>query len=329
MNNILEKLTSGITLSRIEAKEILMDITDEKFPQVQVASFMTIFMMRPITADELNGFREALLEKAVKIDLGTVNAIDLCGTGGDGKNTFNISTIASLVVAAAGYKVIKHGNYGISSSCGSSDILDACGYPLTSDESTLRKQLEESNFCYLHAPLFHPSLKSVAPIRKDLALKSFFNMLGPLVNPAQPKFQVTGVYSMRVAELYHPILSEIRDTFTIIHSTDGYDEISLTADFHAIERLEAEEISPESIGFTRLNPADLAGGETIDEAKEIFLSILAGKGTDAQNSAVIVNAATAINTIEGLNDFQSALAKAKATLLSGKALDVLNKVTAL
>ena len=321
-------MTKGAILTKEEAKEALIGITEEKYPTAQVTAFLTVYMMRSITAQELDGFREALLEKAVKIDLGTVNAVDLCGTGGDGKDTFNISTIASLVVASAGYKVIKHGNVGVSSSCGSSDVLSACGYTLTADEAILKTQLEESNFCYIHAPLFHPSLKTVGPIRKDLGLKTFFNMIGPLVNPVQPKFQLVGTYDMNVAELYYPILKEHRDTFTIVHSTDGYDEISLTADFHAITRHEAEEISPESLGFSRINPADLTGGNSIDSAKEIFLPVLSGKGTEAQNSAVIMNAATAINTMEGQNDFAGAVEKAKEALLSGKGLEVLNKVIA-
>lgn len=276
--------------------------------------------MRPITAQELNGFREALLEKAVKVDLGTTDALDLCGTGGDGKDTFNISTLASLVCAGAGYTVIKHGNYSVSSSCGSSNVLEACGYTLTNDERILREQLVNGNFCYLHAPLFHPAMKAVGPIRKQLGMKTFFNILGPLLNPVQPNFQITGVYDLTVGDLYNEILSECRTGYRVVHSVDGYDEISLTDDYYEYTNGKRSTVSPELFGVNKVKPEELYGGEGVEEASKIFMNILEGNGTDAQNNVVLVNATSAIMTMSPGLSPKEAFAGAQASLFNGEAL---------
>ncbi len=327
MKEILQRLIEGEKLSTQESKEVLGNITDNKYNEYEITAFLTIYMMRPITPKELNGFREALVERAVKVNLDPKGAIDLCGTGGDGKDTFNISTLAALITAGAGYRVIKHGNYGVSSSCGSSNVLEACGYTLTNDEKVLQKQLEVGNFCYLHAPLFHPSMKAVAPIRRGLGMKTFFNLLGPLVNPIQPEFQIAGVFDTEVAELYQAILTPIRKNFAVLHSCDGYDEISLTDNFYRYNQLGEEVINPESLGFSKVKPEELFGGESVEDSKKIFMTILEGEGTEAQNSAVLVNAAAAIHTIKGAEtSFADALEEAKESLFGKSALNVLKTV---
>jgi len=326
MKKILDKLIAGGILSRSEAYEALTGIALGKYPAAQVASFLTIFEMRRITADELKAFRSAFLDLGKKPNLGTQNAIDSCGTGGDRKNTFNISTLSSFIVAGAGYPVIKHGSVSASGSFGSSDIMTAVGYKLTDDENILKRQLEETNFCYLHSPYYYGFMKNVAPIRKDLGIQNFFNIIGPLTNPVQPKFQLVGVYSLTVAELYHQILSEERDDFTIVYSSDVFDEISLTADFHAITRREADLIEPESIGFNRISPKRLLCAQTSEEKVKQFVDILENKGTPEQTDVVIVNAAAAINTINGQNDFHKAIDEAREALVSGKAREVLQKL---
>jgi len=315
MKKILDKLIAGGILSRSEAYDALTGIALGKYPAAQVASFLTIFEMRRITADELKAFRCAFLDLGKKPNLGTQNAIDSCGTGGDRKNTFNISTLSSFLVAGAGYPVIKHGSVSASGSFGSSDIMTA-----------VKRQLEETNFCYLHSPFYYGFMKNVAPIRKDLGIQNFFNIIGPLTNPVQPKFQLVGVYSLTVAELYHQILSEERDNFTIVYSSDVFDEISLTADFHAITRDEADLIEPESIGFNRISPKRLLCAQTPEEKVKQFVDILENKGTPEQTNVVIVNAAAAINTISGQNDFNKAVEEAREALVSGKAREVLQKL---
>lgn len=326
MKKILERLINGEILSKDEAKEILHNITEEKYNNSQVTAFLTVFMMRDITANELDGFREALLEKSIKIDLGTTDAIDLCGTGGDGKDTFNISTLTALVVAGAGYPVIKHGNYSSSSSCGSSNVLEACGYTLTNDEKILKKQLNQGNFCYLHAPLFHPSMKSVGPIRKELGVKTFFNIIGPLVNPVQPAYQLTGVYNLKVGKLYRDILSKHREGFKIVHSIDGYDEISLTDSFIEYDKNGESKLSPSDFKLNSVKPKELASGSSVEEATKIFMSILEGKGTEAQNSVILANATEAIRTMSPNLSISEAMAGAKASLFNGEALRALKAV---
>ncbi|MDR0303414.1 MAG: anthranilate phosphoribosyltransferase [Chitinispirillales bacterium] len=326
MKKILDKLIAGGILSGSEAHDSMIGMALGKYPAVQVAAFLTIFEMRRITTDELKAFRNAFLELGKKPNLGTLNAIDSCGTGGDRKNTFNISTLSSLIVAGAGYPVIKHGAGSASGSFGSSDIMTAVGYKLTDNEDILKRQLEETNFCYLHSPFYYGFMKNISPIRKDLGIQNFFNIIGPIVNPVQPKFQLVGVYSLTVAELYHQILSEERDNFTIVHSSDVFDEISLTADFHAITRSEADLIEPESIGFNRISPKRLLCAQTPEEKAKQFIDILENKGTSEQTDVVVVNAAAAINTINGQNNFHKAVEEARQALVSGKARAVLEKL---
>ncbi len=326
MKEILTRLTNGEKLSREEAKATLFKITEGIYSDIEISSFLTVYMMRDITAEELGGFRDALLEKAVKPNLDGSNAIDLCGTGGDGKDTFNISTLTSFVVAGAGYKVIKHGNASVSSACGSSDVLAAVGYKLTNDEDILQRQLDAANFCYLHAPLFHPAMASVGPVRKTLKLKTFFNMIGPLVNPVQPAYQMVGVFSPFVGELYKDILRECREGYGIVYSDDGYDEISLTDSYNIVNDKSNQEFGASFGEVTKTKPEELFGGAGIEDAKKILLDILSGKGTRAQSEVVIINAAHAIQIINSELSFIEAFEQAENSLLEGKALDVLNRV---
>ena len=328
MKAILNKLFEQQRLTKQEAKEVLIQIANEKYNASQMASFLTVFMMRPISVNELAGFREALLELAVKIDLSEFNTIDLCGTGGDGKNTFNISTLTSFVVAGTGAKVAKHGNYGVSSVSGSSNMLEYLGYKFTNDEAILKSQIEKANICFLHAPLFHPAMKAVGPVRKELGLKTFFNMLGPLVNPSNPQNQLVGVFNLEVARIYNYLLQETSKNYGIIYSLDGYDEISLTSPFKLFTKENEQLITPEELGLRNLNQSELFGGDSVAESAKIFISILDGKGTEAQNNAVLENAAFALKIIDKNKSFDAAFDEAKSSLLSLKAKECLQKIVA-
>jgi len=326
IKDTLKKLFEYKKLTRSEAEEMLVNIASEKYNGSHIVAFLSVYMMRPISVQELSGFRDALLKLCRKIDLSEFNGIDIVGTGGDGKNTFNISTLASFLVAGAGFKVTKHGNYGVSSSCGSSNVMEYLGYRFVSDENILRRQVDKAGICFLHAPLFHPAMKAVAPYRKELGLKTFFNMLGPLVNPSFPKNQLLGVYNLELARLYQYLYQDTDKNYVIIHSTDGYDEISLTSNFKAITNFGEQLISPEQIGFDRIKQQDIFGGDTIPQAAKIFVDILNGEGTAAQNAVVMANAALAIQCVDNSKSIDTCIALANDSLNSGKAKQVLNKL---
>jgi anthranilate phosphoribosyltransferase len=329
MKALLNKLYNHERLSRSEAKQILKDIAAEKYNDAHLASFMTVFMMRSITADELSGFRDALKELAVKVDLSAYNAIDIVGTGGDGKDTFNISTLTSFIVAGTGQKVAKHGNYSVSSQSGSSDMLESFGYHFTNDETILRAHLEQANICFLHAPKFHPAMKAVGPTRKALALKTFFNMLGPLVNPSSPKNQMLGTFNLEIARLYHYILQDEDVNYGIIHGLDGYDEISLTSGFKLFTKNGEQIINPEDLGQKRIQQSALFGGNSVTDAAKIFKSILEGNGTKAQNNVVLTNAAYALKIVDETKSFEDAFSEAKESLFGLKAKQKLEKLVRL
>jgi len=289
-----------------------------------MAAFMTAYCMRSITVDELEGFRDAMLELCLPIDLQTSELIDLCGTGGDGKDTFNISTLASFVVAGAGYKVAKHGNYGVSSGCGSSNVMEYLGYQFTNDADKLKRGIDKANICFLHAPLFHPAMKTVAPIRRELGVKTFFNMLGPLVNPAKPENQLVGVFNLELARVYAYLYQKSATKYTIVNALEGYDEVSLTCDFKTFSA-EGEKInSVEALGFEKLHPSEITGGDTVSASAAIFSSVLNGDGTNAQNNVVLSNAALAIRTINPEKTFADCFYEAEEALLSKKALNSFN-----
>ncbi|MFL1895919.1 anthranilate phosphoribosyltransferase [Aquimarina sp. 2-A2] len=325
MKDLLNRLINHETISKDEAKQVLVNISNGAYNQSQIASFLTVYMMRSITVHELEGFRDALLELCVAIDLSDYNAIDLCGTGGDGKDTFNISTLSSFITAGAGIHVTKHGNYGVSSTCGSSNVMEHLGIKFSNDKDFLTRSIAETGICVLHAPLFHPAMKNVAPIRRELAVKTFFNMLGPMVNPAFPKNQIVGVFNLELARMYGYLYQNTDKNYTIVHALDGYDEISLTGDTKIISNHSEGMLRPQDFGITALSQEEISGGNSIQDAATIFMNVLSGKGTQAQNNVVCANAGMAIATVENLTPLQG-FEKAKESLLSGKGLEVLKKV---
>lgn len=320
MKQILNHLFENKTLTREQAKDILTLISQGLYNNSQMAAFMTAYCMRNITVAELEGFRDAMLELCLPVNLGTNELIDLCGTGGDGKDTFNISTLASFVVAGAGYKVAKHGNYGVSSGCGSSNVMEYLGYKFTNDIGELKENLATANICFLHAPLFHPAMKTVAPIRRELGVKTFFNMLGPMVNPARPNNQLVGVYNLELARMYAYLYQRSDKKYTILNALEGYDEISLTCDFKTFTPAGEKVNTLKSIGFDRVDPSAIAGGRTVSESAGIFMQVLSGNATTAQSSVVLANAAVAINTIHPDKTFADCFYEAEESLLSKRAL---------
>jgi len=304
----------------------LINIARESYNQSEVVAFLTVFMMRQVTVEELSGFRDALLELCLRVDLSEFNTIDVCGTGGDGKDTFNISTLASFVVAGAGAKVAKHGNYGVSSSCGSSNVMEYLGYQFTKDVDLLRRQLDQAGICFFHAPLFHPAMKAVGSIRRELGLKTFFNMLGPMVNPSFPQNQLVGVFSLVLARLYNYIYQQTDKNYTIIHSLDGYDEVSLTGNFKAISNGGEQLYGPGDLNLKMVQPKQICGGDTVEASAKIFKTVLNGEGTEAQNSVVIANAAMALKCYHPQWNLEQSLEAAKDSLLSGRAGQVLVKL---
>jgi anthranilate phosphoribosyltransferase len=315
----LYRLFEHQSLDREEARQVLVKLSRGEYNDSQIAAFITVFLMRSITIDELAGFRDALLEMRTPVDPGDRGAVDIVGTGGDNKNTFNISTAACFVVAGAGYPVVKHGNYGSTSVSGASNVMEHHGVRFTADADRLSRSLDACGVAYLHAPLFSPALKAVAPGRTALGVRNVFNMLGPLVNPTLPRRQMLGVYRLRLARLYTYLYQEGRCDFTVVHSLDGYDEISLTSDFKCLDRGGERIHTPESLGFARARESDLHGGATIGEAAAIFDRVLAGTGTPAQTGAVTANAAFAIRMFEPEESLEACVARAREAIDSGAA----------
>ncbi len=329
MKEILKYLFEHKTLSRDKAKEILVNISKGIYSDAEIASFVTVYLMRSITIPELLGFRDALIELCVPINLKPFSVIDIVGTGGDGKNTFNISTLSCFIVAGTGQKVAKHGNYGASSISGASNVMEAHGYKFSSDNKKLLNEVDKANICFMHAPLFHPALKVVGPIRKNLGVRTFFNMLGPMVNPALPDVQVVGVYNLEMARIYSYLLQQSNAKFTIVHSLDGYDEISLTGETKIITNDGEKICSAESLGKRMVSPEDIYGGNTTGEAAKIFLKILKGEGSWAQNAVVIANAAIALSSTGKYPDYEHCYELAVESLESGKAYQSFEKLISL
>lgn len=326
MKKILQLLFEHKTLSKEQAKEVLINIGKGVYNEHEITAFMTVYLMRSITIEELQGFREALLELCVPVDLNGYAVLDIVGTGGDGKNTFNISTLACFVVAGAGQKVAKHGNYGASTISGASNVMEQLGYKFSNDNSKLKREVEEAGICFMHAPLFHPALKTVGPIRRNLGMRTFYNMLGPMVNPAKPAYQLVGVYSLEMARVYNYLLQQSTQAFTIIHSLDGYDEISLTNDTKVITNKGEYIMTPEQLGKRLVQPNDILGGNSIEEAAKIFAKILGGEGTWAQNAVVLANAAMGLYCTGNYKEYDDAYNAAVESLDSGKANEVLKKL---
>lgn len=318
MKAILNRLINHESISSLEAKDVLVKISEGQYNQSQIASFLTIYMMRSITLEELQGFRDALLELCIPVDLKDFNAIDLCGTGGDGKDTFNISTLASFITAGAGVKVAKHGNYGVSSASGSSNVMEALGVKFTNDVDRLKRCTDEAGICVMHAPLFHPAMKNVAPIRRELGVKTFFNMLGPMVNPAFPKNQMVGVFNLELQRIYGYLYQNTNKNYSIIHALDGYDEISLTGQTKIISNRSESMLSPTDLGVYQIEASEIFGGATVQEAAKIFKQIINGDGTEAQKNVVCANAGLAIATVNQISH-QEGFQLAKESLNNGNA----------
>jgi len=325
MKHILNRLINHETLTKEEAKNVLVNISNGNYNSSQIASFLTVYMMRSVTISELAGFREALLDLCVRVDLSAYNTIDLCGTGGDGKDTFNISTLASFVAAGAGIKVAKHGNYGVSSISGSSNVMEKLGIKFSNENDFLEKSMDKAGIAILHAPLFHPAMKNVGPIRKELAVKTFFNMLGPMVNPSFPQNQLVGVFNLELARMYAYLYQDTNTNFTILHSLDGYDEVSLTCPTKIITPKMEGILNPENFGVTLLLQSEIEGGTTIEESAQLFMNIISGQGTAAQNNVVCANASMAIATVNGCSPLEG-FELAKESLLAGKGLKALHIV---
>lgn len=329
MKQMIEELLSGKRLSRNEARELLIKLlSDGGAAPVQVAAILTIFRQRGVELDELCGFHDAMMSLATSADLGTREAVDLCGTGGDGKRSFNVSTVAAFVVAASGGKVIKHGNYAASSLCGSSNVLEALGIKLTADQDLLRRQLETTGVCFLHAPLFHPALKGIAPIRKKLGFRTVFNLLGPLANPARPLRQLCGVSSVEIARLYLYFAQREERSMMIVHSLDGFDEVSLTAEFLALSPTASKTMQPEEFGLPRLNEQDLSGADNAAEGAKICRAILFNEATPAQRAVVEINSAFALRELRRERSLSDCLAAAREAIESGRARQTFERLLA-
>jgi anthranilate phosphoribosyltransferase len=319
MREILNHLFEHKTLDRVEAEKVLTNISRGIYSAPEIAAFLTVYLMRSITVEELTGFRDALLNLCIRIDLSEFDAMDVCGTGGDGKDTFNVSTLATFVLAGAGIRIAKHGNYGVSSTCGSSNILEHFGYKFSTDTGKLKNEISKSGVCFLHAPLFNPAMKNVVPVRRALKIKTFFNMLGPMVNPSFPGKQLIGVYSLELARLYNYLYQQSSVGYMIIFSLDGYDEVSLTSDFKYILNGVEQIVSPEKLNYKRTLPSELTGGKSVPEAADIFIRILKGEGTEAQNNVVTANTQMAMKCYWPSKSFEECRELATESLLSKKA----------
>ncbi|MBG8554899.1 anthranilate phosphoribosyltransferase [Hymenobacter guriensis] len=326
MKHLLNQLFEQQLLTHAEAREAMLRIGQGEANASEMAAFMTVYRMRPISVPELAGFREALLSLSRDPELGTRDTVDIVGTGGDGKDTLNISTLACFVVAGAGYKVTKHGNIGVSSVCGSSDVLAQLGVEFTVGNDVLKRQLEQANICFLHAPSFHPAMRHAGPIRRELGVRTFFNILGPLVNPARPRYQVAGTFSLELLRLYHYLLQQTDVRYAVVHALDGYDELSLTATAKLATPAGEQLVTAADFGLTTTLPAELAGGSTAAESARLFLQVLEGQGTRAQRDVVTANAALAIGCLEPQLSFTEAVAKARESLDSGRARQALKKL---
>lgn len=323
MKELLNRLFEHQYLNKSEAKTLMYGIAQKKINEVQTASVLTAFLMRNVSIDELLGFRDALMEMAQIVDLSQFEAVDIVGTGGDGKDTFNISTAAAFVVAGAGYKVAKHGNYGATSISGSSNVLEHLGARFSNQKEILERSIEKSGMTFLHAPLFNDAMKTVVPIRKALGVRTIFNMIGPLVNPAKPSCQLLGVYNLPLLRMYNYALQDSKNPYTIVHSLDGYDEISLTDSFKVCSNGSESLYSPEMIGLAKNTPQQLYGGDTIAEAAQLFVRILKGEALQNQINAVVVNAAFAIKLKEPNSSIEECISTAQESISNGSAYKTL------
>lgn len=325
MKQYLSKLIEGSTLSRKESHDIMVGITDQKYNEYQIAALLMAMQMRGVTVDEMLGLRDGLLETGKYIDLEDYDTLDIVGTGGDGKNTFNISTCSAFVIAGAGYKVSKHGNGSSTSVSGASTVLQGHGVKFTDDVDTMRRSLDEAGICYFHAPLFAYGMKFVGPTRKSLAVPTCFNLLGPLVNPCHPKYSLHGTANQAQLRLYTNIHQQIGDNYGVITSYDGYDEISLTSGFKLCTNHFEKVYTPIEMGFDYVSPIEIYGGATPADAMKIFDSVLEGTATRSQTNVILANAACGISVMNPNLSIADSVAQARESLESGRALNALKK----
>ncbi len=329
MKEYLMKMVEGQTLTRQEAHDVLVGITQEKYNDCQIAALLMGMQTRGVTVEELLGFRDGLLETGKRINLDDYDTLDIVGTGGDGKNTFNISTCAAFVIAACGYKVTKHGNGSATSVSGASNVLQAHGVKFTADEDMLRRSLDETGICYLHAPLFAYGMKFVGPTRKAMGIPTCFNLLGPFVNPCRPKNSLHGTATHDQQRLYVNVHQSIGDNYGVITSYDGYDEISLTSGFKLVTNFFEKVFTPKDLGLNYISPEEIYGGDTPEEAWKVFDSVLDGTSLQAQRDVVIANAACGIAVMDCNQSIEDSVMMAREALESGRALETFRKYVAL
>ena len=326
MKEILTKLLNHELLSREEMRQVLVGITKSEYPTEQITALLTALQMRGVTVDELLGFRDGILETGVPVPLHCDRYIDVVGTGGDRKNTFNISTTSCFVIAGAGYKVAKHGNYAATSTSGASNVIAQHGVKFTEDIDQLNRCLDETGIVYLHAQLFAKAMKFVGPIRKALQFPTIFNLLGPIVNPSQPQCQLLGVANLDQMRLYHQVYQRLGIDYGIVNSIDGYDEISLTGNFKVTTNDYERIFSPADLGFEVAQPEELVAGATEEEAKNIFDAVLENRALPAQKNIVLANAAFGIQVLEkGSKTIEECIAIARESIDSGNALRTFKK----
>lgn len=323
---IFNRLLNHEELKREETKELLIAITRGELNDAEIAALLTAIQMRGISVEELLGFRDGILATGVPVPLDCDRYIDVVGTGGDRKNTFNISTTACFVIAGAGYKVAKHGNYAATSVSGASNVIKNHGVNFTADLDKLNRSINECGIVYLHAQLFAKAMKFVGAIRKALPFPTFFNLLGPIINPSKPQCQLLGVANLDQMRLYQQVYQKIGIDYGIVNSIDGYDEISLTGPFKVTTAAYERVFKPADLGFDIAKPEEIQAGATEEEAKDIFDNVLANKALPAQKNIVLANAAFGIQVYEkGKKTIEECIEIARESIDSGKALSTFKK----
>ena len=325
MKAYLQRLIAGETLSREDTHEIMLGIVAQKYNDYQISALLMALQTRGVSVDELLGFRDGLLETGKRVDLDGYNTLDIVGTGGDGKNTFNISTCSAFVIAGAGYKVTKHGNGGSTSVSGASNVLQGHGVKFTDNPDILKRSLDEAGICYFHAPLFAYGMKFVGPVRKGLGVPTCFNLLGPLVNPCHPKNSFHGAANQAQQRLYVEAHQKIGDSYGVVTSYDGYDEISLTSGFKLVTNSFEKIYTPKDLGFNYVDSSEIYGGQTAADAMKIFDNVLEGTATEGQKSVILANAACGISVIDRNLSIDESIEICRESLDSGKALSAFRK----
>jgi len=327
----IRRIVDGQDLGRDEMHEVFGEVMDGRASDVQKSSLLIALRMKGETADEITGAALAMRERVTPLTVDRDRIIDTCGTGGDGRGTFNVSTVAAVVAAAAGASVAKHGNRAVSSSCGSADVLAALGVNIDLDAARMSDVLQRTGISFLFAPKLHPAMGAVAAIRRELGVRTIFNVLGPLTNPAFARRQVLGVYSLHLVDLLARVLLALgADHAMVVHSRDGLDEISISAPTHVCEVIDGEvrsyELTPEEIGLRRYSLSDLAGGDARENAR-IAREILAGCN-GARTEIVAANAGAALYVSGAADSIREGVAMAREAIATGAAMSKLQELVA-